>query len=587
MKRLLATLLCMGLAFGAGAALGEAGIDVAMDGVVEGLQEADDLLETDLDLALMEEMDQEASEVRSNDFSESSVVVKGYIAYALEGDEVMVLTADKKKISQAKIKSEINGYPVTSIAPEAFIDCKKLWSVIIPDTVTEIGDYAFSGCDQLSDVEIPYSVTSIGEGAFLNCAAISHIDLPEGLAEIRDNTFEGCSDLWRITIPSTVEKIGSEAFYRCQMLKQFTLPKSLKVIGESAFEFCTRISKLVIPSGVEVIQAHAFDGCTNLNSLTVSSGVVEIEPYAFFLCEEMTTLKLPTTLESIGRFAFAHIYDLRKVAIPGSVETVEACAFFDCSRLEEVVLDNGVETVEKYAFAQCKSLVNVAVPATVTTIGEDAFSVGTSYEMDEEEMALNAPIRNPKKMKLYGRPGTAAEQYASAHSIPFEKLKIQVRRVSFAEGKSATLYVGNKMALTPVVEPVDAETALKWRSSSSSILKVSQEGLLTPKRAGKATVTVKTENGKTATFEVKVIDAKKVVIEQGKNVTLKVGETLQLSALVTPEQVKTTLTWSSGKKSVASVSSTGLVKARKAGKATITVKTANGRKETIHVKVVK
>lgn len=43
-------------------------------------------------------------------------------------------------------------YPVTTIAPGAFKDCKDLVSVTIPEDITEIGDGAFSGCTGLEAI---------------------------------------------------------------------------------------------------------------------------------------------------------------------------------------------------------------------------------------------------------------------------------------------------------------------------------------------------------------------------------------------------------------------------------------------------
>ena len=68
---------------------------------------------------------------------------------------------------------------------------------------------------------------------------------------------------------------------------------------------------------------------------------------------------------------------------------------------------------------------------------------------------------------------------------------------------------------------------------------------------------------------------------------MKVGETLQLNATVLPEQVNSKLTWSSGNKRIATVSKTGLVKAKKKGTVTITVRTANKKKAKIKIKVIK
>ena len=68
--------------------------------------------------------------------------------------------------------------------------------------------------------------------------------------------------------------------------------------------------------------------------------------------------------------------------------------------------------------------------------------------------------------------------------------------------------------------------------------------------------------------------------------TLDVGDTKQLTAKVTPQDVfSDVVTWSSDKEEYATVSSTGLVTAKAEGKATITAETVNGIKATCVVTV--
>lgn len=52
------------------------------------------------------------------------------------------------------------------IQGEAFKECEKLTSIIIPGNVTSIGAYTFYGCTNLNSVAMPNSVTSISLGAF-------------------------------------------------------------------------------------------------------------------------------------------------------------------------------------------------------------------------------------------------------------------------------------------------------------------------------------------------------------------------------------------------------------------------------------
>ncbi len=68
--------------------------------------------------------------------------------------------------------------------------------------------------------------------------------------------------------------------------------------------------------------------------------------------------------------------------------------------------------------------------------------------------------------------------------------------------------------------------------------------------------------------------------------TLTVGKTMTLKATLSPKKATSKLTWTSSNKKIATVDSSGKVKGVKAGTATITVKTANGKKATCKVTVI-
>lgn len=64
-------------------------------------------------------------------------------------------------------------YSVKRIEESAFIGCKNLRSILIPDnTVTSIGNNAFEGCINLVNINIPLCVTIIGKDAFLGCRSL-------------------------------------------------------------------------------------------------------------------------------------------------------------------------------------------------------------------------------------------------------------------------------------------------------------------------------------------------------------------------------------------------------------------------------
>lgn len=166
--------------------------------------------------------------------------------------------------------------------------------------------------------------------------------------------------------------------------------------------------------------------------------------------------------------------------------------------------------------------------------------------------------------------------------------------VSIAQGSSATLYMGNQLALTAEVTPANAQVSLSWASSKPAVAVVGEDGVVTPKKAGKATITVTTENGLSASIAIKVVDASSVKLKKG-NTTLKKGQRINLArgksltvkAVVSPTKVKTKLTWKSSYKYVTVKNGKITVnrKAKAGTKVKITVKTANGKSNYIYIVV--
>ncbi len=157
--------------------------------------------------------------------------------------------------------------------------------------------------------------------------------------------------------------------------------------------------------------------------------------------------------------------------------------------------------------------------------------------------------------------------------------------------RSLTMYVKDKaVALKATVAPANATNkAVTWESSNIKVAKVSANGSVTPVAKGTATITAKTANGKTATCKVTVkVHVSKVKLSKTK-ATIGVKESLILKATVSPSTVSSTdkkVTWKSSNTKLATVSSKGVVKAKKAGTVKITAK-ADGKSATCTITIQK
>ncbi len=156
-------------------------------------------------------------------------------------------------------------------------------------------------------------------------------------------------------------------------------------------------------------------------------------------------------------------------------------------------------------------------------------------------------------------------------------VKQPVKSVKLSKTK-ATLDMKKTLKLKATVKPKDASnSAVKWSSSNEKIAKVSSKGVVTPIKPGKVTITVTTKDGGyKATCTVKVVrKLKSISVPEEKTVFL--GETEKIRVTFTPSNATNKdLEWKSSKKSVATVSSKGVVTPKKLGKTTITVVSDDG-----------
>ena len=150
---------------------------------------------------------------------------------------------------------------------------------------------------------------------------------------------------------------------------------------------------------------------------------------------------------------------------------------------------------------------------------------------------------------------------------------------------TASLKAGETATLTATVNPSDAtDKTVTWSTSDAAVATV-DDGVVTAKKVGTATITAKAGD-KTATCEITVVATPVTNISLNQtSASLKAGETVTLSATVSPDDATDkTVTWATTDATVATVDN-GVVTAKKVGTATITAK-AGDKTATCEITVV-
>ena len=157
-----------------------------------------------------------------------------------------------------------------------------------------------------------------------------------------------------------------------------------------------------------------------------------------------------------------------------------------------------------------------------------------------------------------------------------------------------SLVEGGDYTLKALVNPSDADNKeLTWSSSADAVATVDANGKVIAIAEGTATITatckaatsVKATCAVTVTKKEIPVDA--VQLSEADPVSLSPDETLQLTAVVTPNNATATeVTWASDNTSVATVDASGLVTAHQGGVAYITATVGGKTSEALMVTVM-
>ena len=278
---------------------------------------------------------------------------------------------DDSPFKDYEIRKATVKYGITSIGESAFLGCRGMTELTLPNSVTSIGGNAFEGCSGLTGLILPNSVTSIGNAAFVDCSGLTELILPNSVTSIGGNAFEGCSGLTELTLPNSVTSIGDGAFRDCSGLTELTLPNSVASIGDFAFSDCSGLEKITVDRGNK-----RYDSWGNCNSIietgtntlivgcknsVIPNSVTSIGDCAFYGCSGLTELTLPNSVRSIGDGAFSGCSGLTELTLPNSVTRIGDCAFYGCTGLTELILPNSVSSIGDIAFTYCSGLEKITV----------------------------------------------------------------------------------------------------------------------------------------------------------------------------------------------------------------------------------
>ena len=207
----------------------------------------------------------------------------------------------------------------------------------------------------------------------------------------------------------------------------------------------------------------------------------------------------------------------------------------------------------------------------------------------------NSKIVTVSNGKITGKANGTATITAKTNNGKTAKCTVTVKnapsKVTLSKG-ILTLGVGEKYSLTSTIPDGSAAETRVYRTSNSSIVKMTRtywQGEFVAQKPGVAYVTVRLYNGKESTCKVTVKKAPASVNLNKTSMTLKVGQSASLSAVIPSDAGCATRTFRTSNSSVVKMTKTnwtGQFKAMKKGTAYVTVRTYNGKEKSCKVTVV-
>ena len=496
-------------------------------------------------------------------------------------------------------------------------------NIELPDGLTAINTAAFSACSSLENIELPESLRTIGESAFSACSGLKDIDLPDSVTSIGANAFSDCDSLVSVKIPNRVTLLSMETFRYCDQLQHVIIPDSVVEMQAYVFADCPSLETVIMPASIQFkkIGAGIFNGSANVTAIVkANSGA-----YSYCVNNNVKYHVVENSVEisqTSMEMRKGTSKELSLVTSNGAVVNNSRIKW-ESSNSSIATVQNGMVTAVGVGETTITATYNgTKVNCTVTVTDEQvpikSISIeGNNRGLVDKTVRLTAEI-NPEdttedKTITWSSSDTAKAIVngngvvqllapgevtitASVGNVKAEhRISIEnpITSVQINPNGTQEMNVGDQMVFRATVSPINTtdSTELTWESTNPSVATIDTDGTVTAHKAGQTTIIVRSVNGKVNRCIVKVQDGQNIPITgvtlDYESADLKVNETLKLNATINPDNTteSKTLTWESSNPDVASVDSNGLVTAKKAGDAIITVTTSNNLKDTCSIHV--
>lgn len=501
------------------------------------------------------------------------------------------------------VTTVIIGKGITTVANKAFA-CntthvfEKLQTVILPEEVTEIGNGAFSNAKNLKNISLAH-IEKIGNVAFSG-TALSKVEFNFVNMQLGRNTFSDCPNLKEVCYKGTSAEWANVLTQCADDDTDVPNLMSVKLVHcrgdeEPVLATCTEPSEKVSICGV-CGKAYKDENGTEYPALghDYSEYTVDVAP----TCTEKGSQSRKCMREGCDATetqelaALGHEYAPEYTVDVAPTCTTAGSQSKHCTRCGEADPDS----VQEIPALGHEYVTKVTKEATCT---EDGVQTDTCTRCgDVKTQAIKATGHQWSDWtKTADATVNGAEQQqrtcATCGTVETKAVGEKLAPTATVNTSTVTLKVKQSTKGLTVTGLAKGDSVAAWKSTDTRVFTVKGNAdgtcTLTGKKKGSAKLEITLASGLTKTVTVKVqtaaVKTSKVTVAE-KKLTVKKGEKASLKATVAPFTSAQKLTYTSSNKKVATVSKNGVVTAKQAGTAKITVKSGS-KKVTVTITVPK
>ncbi|OHS93599.1 hypothetical protein TRFO_40121 [Tritrichomonas foetus] len=308
---------------------------------------------------------------------------------------------------------------ITDITTHAFLFCRLITSMILPNSIITIGERSFYGMENLVTLTLGQSVTSFARDTVENCQNLEAINVDENNLDycsvngvmftksIEELYFYPSNKPGEVyQIPKETIRFSISSLSETKFLQRFTIEEGNLVLkvdstdgqvysidGTTLVKVAPKVSTFILKTDLTTIGPGAFY-TSSITSLEIPSNIKIIEEYCFQIAK-ISTITIPQTVQEIGEGFFYSSYiesiviksqikilpmnsftnsgNLWKVELPDTIEIIGNFSLGRCPRLSEVNIPSNLIEIRTGGFYYCSSLPEITFPDSLTYIGPNAF----------------------------------------------------------------------------------------------------------------------------------------------------------------------------------------------------------------------